>query len=145
MTEVQKPMGIVARILSLLNITEEGRINKFFGKQRSLLAKDIKNLNKNLDTLKGQELEDLEELNEQLEDAEVRVEEAYTSVAIKDIATNEAASKFAIVYWENIEKAESEVSRIKEQIEKTKERYAERRKDIQEQIAERERRLSKIQ
>ncbi|HEY8362838.1 MAG TPA: hypothetical protein VIK77_08140 [Tissierellaceae bacterium] len=145
MTEVKKPMGIVAKILSLLNITEEGRIDKFFGKQRSLLTKDIKNLNKNLDTLKNQEVDDLEELNEQLEDAEVRVEEAYTSVAIKDIATNEAASKFAIVYWENIEKAESEVSRIKEQIEKTKERYAERRKDIQEQIAERERRLSKIQ
>lgn len=137
-------LSIVQKVLALLNITEEGKIENFFMKQRNILNKDIKNLNKNLDTIKDQYEEELEDLNEKLQDAETVVEEAYTSIKSEDIATNESANQFADVYWGRIENAESTVSFIKQQIKIVKENYDERTKSVKEQIIERQRRLEKI-
>lgn len=141
---MEKKLNIVAKVLALLNITEEGRIENFFMKQRKSLEKDIKNLNKNLDTTRDQLQDELEELNDKLEDANQRVEEAYTSVKIEDIDTNEKASHFADVYWDRIERAEKEVSRIEKQIEALTKSKNEDIESIEKEIAERQRRLEMI-
>ena len=139
-----KKLTIVERVLALLNITEEGKINNFFMKQRNILNKDIKNLNKNLDTLKDQHEERLEELNEKLQDAEVVVEESYTSIKVEDIATNEAANHFSDAYWSRIEQAEYQVSKLKAEIKYIKEAHEKSVEAVKEQITERKRRLEKI-
>lgn len=139
-----KKLTIVERVLALLNITEEGKINNFFMKQRNILNKDIKNLNKNLDTLKDSHEERLEELNEKLQDAEVVVEESYTSIKVEDIATNEAANHFSDAYWRRIEQAEYQVFRLKAEIKNTKEAHEKSVEAVKEQITERKRRLEKI-
>lgn len=137
-------LSIVAKVLALLNITEEGKIENFFMKQRKSLEKDIKNLNKNLDTLKDQHQDAIEDLNEKLEDARVRVTEAYTSIKVEDIDTNEKANQFADLYWDRIERAESEVEKLEKQKEQAEKVQQDLIENIQKEIAERQRRLDMI-
>lgn len=137
-------LNIVQKVLALLNITEEGKIENFFMKQRKSLEKDIKNLNKNLDTIKDQHQDAIDELNEKIEDAKVRVNEAYTSIKVEDIDTNEKANNFADVYWGRIEIAEGEVERLEKQKEESKKSNTELIEDIQKEIKERQRRLDMI-
>ncbi len=143
-TNNNKSMSIVERVLAFLNITEEGKVNNFFMKLRKNLERDIKNLKKNLDTVTDNYNEKLDQLEENKQDAEVRVEEAYIGVTAEDISTNENASDFMDTYWERIERQETILARINANIESTKEEMETETKSIKEQIAERERKLSKI-
>ena len=68
-------LSITDRVLAFLKINDEGRINAFYLKQQSILNKDVKNLTKNLETLKDNYENDFEELNEKLEDAKQEVED----------------------------------------------------------------------
>lgn len=140
----KKQLTIVQKILALLNITEEGKIENFFMKQKKALDRDIKNLTKNLDTIKDQHQDELEQLNEKLEDAKTRVEEAYTSVKVEDIDTNEKASNFSEHYWDRIENAEYVVKSIEKEIESITKQKEKTIESIQLEIAERERRLKMI-
>lgn len=137
-------LNIVQKVLALLNITEEGKIENFFMKQRKSLEKDIKNLNKNLDTLEDQHKDAIDELNEKIEDARVRVNEAYTSIKVENIDTNEKANEFADLYWNRIEIAESEVERLEKLKEESKKSNTELIENIQKEIKERQRRLDMI-
>jgi DNA repair exonuclease SbcCD ATPase subunit len=137
-------LTITERVLAFLNITDEGRINNFFLKQQSQLNKDIKNLNKNLDTLNDQYDERVEELEEKLDDARIRVEEAYQGVTPEDVATNEKAAGFADKYWDAIERAEEIVADLEISLQIANEKHTASIESVQKQIAERQRRLSKL-
>ena len=136
--------GIVAKILALLNLGEEGKIENFFVKQRKALEKDIKNLNKNLDTYEDQKAEALEELNEKLEDAKTKVEDAYTSVTVENVATNEAANSFADTYWYYVANAEAAVEKLETSIKTETEEYDKLLESTKTQIAKKQARLNKI-
>ena len=137
-------LTITERVLAFLNITDEGRINNFFLKQQSQLNKDIKNLNKNLDILNDQFDERVEELDEKLDDARIRVEEAYQAVTPEDVATNEKAAGFADKYWDAIERAEEIVADLERSLDVASEKHTASIESVQKQIAERQRRLSKL-
>lgn len=134
-------LSIVKRVLAALNLTEEGKVENFFVKQISVLTKDIKNLGKNIDTVKDQKAEALEELAEKLEDAKVRVEEAYAGVTVENVASNETATRFAETYWRTVSKAEEEVVAIEASIKRTTESYDEQLKGLDAQVAKRQARL----
>ncbi len=136
--------GIVAKVLAWLNITEEGKIVNFFERLRNDLIKEIKKLKRNLEVTKDEYNDKLEVLQEQKQDAEARVDEAYMNVTVENINTNEKASSFVNDYWNNIERAESALDDINSRIKETEEYKEDTIKSIQEQIAERERRLNKI-
>ena len=136
--------GIVAKVLAILNLTDEGRVENFFMKQRSLLEKDIKNLKKNLDTLTDDQVDAYEELQEKLDDARGTVEEAYASITIDNVKDKATANAFADVYWDRVTAAESVVKRLEKQIEAVGERFVKDEEEILNQIAERERRLANI-
>ncbi len=136
--------GIVAKVLAWLNITEEGKIVNFFERLRNDLIKEIKKLKRNLEVTKDEYNDKLEVLQEQKQDAEARVDEAYMNVTVENINTNEKASSFVNDYWNNIERAESALDDINSRIKETEKYKEDTIKSIQEQIAERERRLNKI-
>lgn len=136
--------GIVAKILALLNLGEEGKIENFFEKQRKALQKDIKNLGKNLDTYEDQKAEALEELNEKLEDAKVKVEEAYTSVTVENVSTNERANSFQDYYWDAVTRAENVVARLEAEIKTETEKYDKLIASVKDQTAKKQARLDKI-
>lgn len=135
---------ITKKVLAKLNLTEEGRIDNFFEKIEKMYKRDIKNLNKNLDTIQDVHNDKIEELEEKLADANERLEEAYTSVTIEDIDTNEKQNNFIEIYEGRIEKAMAEVRSIENQIKAENESFEAKVKDYEEQIAERQARLSKI-
>jgi peptidoglycan hydrolase CwlO-like protein len=137
-------LSITERVLAFLKLTDDARINAFYLKQQAQLNKDIKNLNKNLSTLKEQYDETIEDINEKLEDAKIRVEEAYEGVKPEDVATNEKASSFADVYWNTIEEAEGVVTDLEHELQSALEDYEDDKKEIEEQIAERQKRLAKL-
>ncbi len=137
-------LTITQRVLAFLKLDDEGRINSFYLKQQAQLNKDIKNLNKNLGTLEDQHQENVETLQEKLDDAEVRVTEAYEGVTPNDVANNEKASDFSEVYWRRVESAEEVVANLIKSIENEKEAYAKRVESVKAQITERTRRLSKL-
>lgn len=136
--------NIVDVILAKLNITERGKIENFFMKQRSELNKEIRDLTKNKKTLIDDHQDAVEDLNEKLADAQVEVEEAYSTVTVEDISSNEKAKAFANNYWDNIEVAEQRVEGIKDQILDAEEDFNDEIKEIDAQIDERQRRLNKI-
>lgn len=136
--------GIVAKVLAWLNITEEGKIVNFFERLRNDLTKEIKKLKRNLEVTRDEYNDKLEVLQEQKQDAEARVDEAYMNVTVENINTNEKASDFTNIYWSNVEYAEKQLEIINSKIEKEKQNRDEAIKGINDQIAERERRLSKI-
>jgi len=134
----QELLNITKRVKALLNISDEGKINHFYLKQRSQLQKDIKYLKKNLGIMKDQHEDELEKLEEQLEDAQVRVVEAYNGVRVEDVDTNEKAAIFAEKFWATVSTAEENVKSIKDKIEKEKERYNAEVESAKKQIEERE-------
>lgn len=134
-------LSIVKRVLAALNLTEEGKVENFFNKQITALTKDIKNLGKNIDTVKDQKAEALEELAEKLEDVKVRVEEAYAGVTVENVASNETATRFADIYWARVSTAEEAVVALEADIKNTTECYDEKLKNIEEQVAKRQARL----
>ena len=136
--------NIVDVILAKLNITERGKIENFFMKQRSELNKEIRDLTKNKKTLIDDHQDAVEDLNEKLADAQVEVEEAYSAVTVEDISSNEKAKAFANNYWDNIEVAEQRVESIKDQILDAEEDFNNEIEEIDAQIDERQRRLNKI-
>ena len=136
--------NIVDVILAKLNITERGKIENFFMKQRSELNKEIRDLTKNKKTLIDDHQDAVEDLNEKLADAQVEVEEAYSAVTVEDISSNEKAKAFANNYWDNIEVAEQRVEGIKDQIQDAEEDFKDEIEEIDAQIDERQRRLNKI-
>jgi len=137
-------LTITERVLAFLKLTDDARINAFYLKQQAQLNKDIKNLNKNLSTLKDQYDETVEDINEKLQDAKVRVEETYEGVKPENVATNEKASQFAHTYWFNVEIAEQAVSELESELEDAIEAYEDDKKEIEEEIVERQRRLAKL-
>jgi DNA repair exonuclease SbcCD ATPase subunit len=137
-------LTITERVLAFLNITDAGKINNFYLKQQSQLNKDIKNLNKNLDTLNDQYDERVEELEEKLDDARIRVEEAYQGVTPEDVATNEKAASFADKYWDAIERAEEVVADLEISLQIANEKHTASIDSVNKQIAERQRRLSRL-
>lgn len=137
-------LSIVARVLAFLNLTEEGKVENFFGKQRKALEKDIKNLNKNLDTYEDQKTEALEELAEKLEDAKTKVEDAYIGIKPENVATNEAAASFADTYWGAVTRAEKTVERLEDDVLETTKDFNTQLESVKTQIAKKQERLDKI-
>lgn len=136
--------GIVDIVLAKLNITERGKIENFFMKQRSELNKEIRDLTKNKKTLIDDHQDELEDLDEKLADALVEINEAYSAVTIENISSNEKAKAFSDTYWANIEEAEQRVESIKDLITDSKEDFQDEIEEIDAQIDERQRRLNKI-
>ena len=136
--------GIVDIVLAKLNITERGKIENFFMKQRNELSKEIRDLNKNRKTLTDDYADALEDFNEQLVDAKVEVDEAYSSVTVENVSSNGSAKSFADKYWDNIEICEQKVEGIKEATQVATDNFNINLAEIDAQIVERERRLFRI-
>lgn len=136
--------SLLAKVLAILNLTDEGRIDNFFSKQTDVLVREKRDLNTNKSTLINQRDQKLEDLNEQLEDAQNDVDSAYAAVKPENVATNDAAKKFAVEYWDNIESAEEKVANIQKQIKSLTESYAEQISDLDAQLVERDRRIARL-
>lgn len=144
--ETQKVAGlaIVARIMKVLKLDEEGKIGKFFTKEIKKFETAIRHLNNNISALKNVYQAAVDKLNEKLEDAREAVENAYDAVTTEDLATNDAMSNFSDRYWAKVTRAEDAVNALVKQAEKDAEAHEKALKEIQDQITKYETRIAKL-
>ncbi len=144
MAKVSTPAGIVAKIMAALKLGEEGKIGSFFNKLESDFNREIKAIKHNISGLEFEHEQRLEKLNEQLEDAEKAVEDAWMNVTADKVGTNAAQDSFKHYYLAAITMAEAKVEQIKTNIKDAKGEYKERIEDLNNQIAKYEARLARI-
>lgn len=137
-------LNIVQKVLAILNLSEEGKVENFFMKQRKFLEKNIKNLNKNLETITDKYQESFAEASEKLEDAKERLDEAYTSVKVENVSNHETANQFAETYWETITKAEKNVAELEKIQANLTELFERDASEIKEQLVKYQIRLDRI-
>lgn len=140
-----KGLGIVAKIMKVLKLDEEGKVGKFFAKEVKKCVTAIRDLKNNLVAQANVFASDLEKLNDRLEDAKDNVEAAYQAVTIDNVANNETMDRFADSYWSKVTSAEDRVTRIEKEIESAGKVNEASTKEINEQIEKYQTRIDRIQ
>jgi hypothetical protein len=102
------------KILSILKLDEAGKIESFLEKQVKMLQKSIITNTKNLEKFVAEIRDNIETLDEQIEDAEQALEDAYAKVTLKDVETNDAMNNFSDIYWDNIDNCQQTIKKLEE-------------------------------
>jgi predicted nucleic acid-binding Zn-ribbon protein len=136
--------GIVARIMRILKLDDAGKVQSFFDREKKKLSRDITTLNKNIENVKFNSERTLDEYREQLEDAEVALENAYAGVTLADIENNAKQEEFSFKYWDAIDRTTAKVESIKQRIKDETEKTEKAVESFEKQIAELNFRISKI-
>lgn len=142
--ESKSEYALVRAIVNFFKLGEEGKIESFFEKQRKVMKREIAKVETALSVRKLAHDNLVEDLNERLEDAVEAVATAYSAVDPEKVASNALQATFGPEYWRTIELAEANVKTLTEDIESKTESYDEEVKKLNEQIAERKRRMVKI-
>jgi hypothetical protein len=131
-------------VCSFLKLGNGGKVDSFLNRVIKTLKKEIVLLKKNLDTLKFNYEQSLEELNDKLDDAKENLEAAFVEINVDRIATNESQKDYEEVYLSNIDNKASVVASIEKTIEKAKDSFTADSLEIEEDIKSRENRISII-
>ena len=150
MSQAQTPapstskFSIVRAISALLKLGDDGKLDSFLARVVKTLKKEVAILKKNLDTMKFNHEQNLEELNDKLQDAQEALADSYLQIDVARIGTNEAQTSYVDVYLENIDNKAAAVKLVEDKIAKAKEKYAEDAKAVQEQVDSLEKRIKTI-
>ena len=147
MSEEVKPSlkkVVVAKVMSILKLDDDGRLDRFYDKQIKIFKDFIKNIKNNSGTLEVKFDQDCDKLNDDIQDAKEALDDAYAAIKPEDVANNESMKAFGLVYWENIEEKERVVKALEEKLEKVKKLYEEGVKERSEKMAMYEARIAKI-
>lgn len=149
MSEEKKEGGllfeITKRINKLLNLDDQSLLQKFFVNAVKDLEQDVENLNENKKLYESQHRKALREINNQIEDAEIDIENAENGVTIDDISNkNVKQREFAKIYFARIEKAEEVLDGLTKVKENLLDEYTRETEAIDLQIQIKQRRISRI-
>jgi len=144
MTTKVEDFAIVKAIMKVLKLDDAGKISKFFSVQVKEAKRAITQLEANIKALIIQYDIDVDNINNQIEDAEQNVEQAYQNVKPEDVVNNQAIEEYSNKYWNAVKKAENKLKELKEESEYLKERHEEAVDEINEQIAKYQERIDKI-
>lgn len=136
--------SISRTVCTLLKLGNGGKLDSFLLRVIKTLKKEIVLLTKNLDTLKFNHEQTLDELNDKLADAEEFLQNSYFEINVDKIATNESQKAYEEVYLENIDRHQKVVKDILAKIESKKDSYATDVLDLEEEIASRQTRIDTI-
>lgn len=147
MSEEVKPnlkKVVVAKVMSILKLDDDGRLDRFYDKQIKIFKDFIKNIKNNSGTLEVKFDQDCDKLNDDIQDAKEALDDAYAAIKPEDVANNESMKAFGLVYWTNIEEKERVVTALEEKLEKVIKLYEEGVKERSKKIAMYEARIAKI-
>ena len=94
-----KELPIVKRVMILLELGDAGKIGSFYNKQKIKAEKAIRDLGRNKVTLENSHKDLLEDFNDQKEDLDEKLAEAYISVSPEDVKNHGAMLLFETTYW----------------------------------------------
>lgn len=136
--------SISRTVCTLLKLGNGGKLDSFLLRVIKTLKKEIILLTKNLDTLKFNHEQTLDELNDKLDDAQESLQNSYFEINVDKIATNESQKAYEEVYLENIDRHQAVVKNILTKIQETKDSYEVNVLDLEEEIASRQTRIDTI-
>jgi len=139
-----KGFGIVAAILRILKMDDEGKIGKFFAKEVKKFENAIRDLNNNIAAITNVYQSALETRNDAIEDAKEAVDNAYQAVTVEDVANNATMESFASRYWASVERANAVLDRLEKEATAAAEAHEKALKVITDQIAKYQARIDKI-
>lgn len=135
---------IVQRIIAFIKGGDESKIISFVEMIERHSKNEVKKLKMNLVRLEQDHKMSLEEIDDKIEDTELRVSEAYVNIDVEKIQTKESQKSYMGVYMRNISQEEDELKRLQETREKVIESYNDKKKSYNEQINKIEARVAKI-
>ena len=141
---VAPKLGIVAKIMKVLKLDEEGKVGKFFAKEIKKCETAIRDLKNNRSQYVNVYDSAAEKYQDRLDDANEQVESAYQAVTIEDIPNNESMETFASRYWAGVTRAEARVAAIEAEIKEAKEKHEKELKEVDEQISKYQNRIDRI-
>jgi DNA repair exonuclease SbcCD ATPase subunit len=142
--ENTKTSGIVAKIMTILNLGEEGKVGSFFNGLEKHYTSSITELEHNLQSLELRYASDSNKLQDSLTDAKEDLENAWLQVDVEKIQTREDQRNYIKVYNNNISRATAVVEGLEDDLEKLDKSHNTAIEDINNQITEYKARLAKI-
>ena len=136
--------ALVGKIMSILKLDDAGKLSKFFEGEVKSIKNGIKAIEMNKQTAALQHEMALSEIDNQIEDAEEALKDAYTAVTIDDINNNDAMKAFSPKYWGNIEAKEFKLQSLKDNRKAKVEAYDKILEDRNNKIAKQEARIAAI-
>ena len=136
--------ALVGKIMSILKLDDAGKLSKFFEGEVKSIKNGIKAIEMNKQTAALQHEMALSEIDNQIEDAEEALKDAYTAVTIDDINNNDAMKDFSPKYWGNIEAKEFRLQSLKDHRKAKVEAYDKALEDRNNKIAKQEARIAAI-
>jgi prefoldin subunit 5 len=135
---------IVNKIAAMLNLGDYGKVENFISKTVKTLEREVDTLERSKKNQEHNFSTSLATLKEELEDAQMPLDETYANVDPKDLATNEMQRSFMETYLSRIDIAEAKVVGIEKKIEDATEASAKIIEDLDKEIAVRNKRISML-
>ena len=132
------------KIMAKLKLDDSGKLHRFFKGEVKRFKDEIDTIETNKQVEEVKQKQALSSIDNDIEDAEEALEEAYTDVNIEEIGSNEAMKNFSNKFWRNIEAKEQRLKELKEYRERVIESYERLLKERNEKIAKRQERIKAI-
>lgn len=142
--EIVSEFSLVRKICSLLKLGDIGKLESFFNRVIKSLNKEIAANVKNIEVLKFNHTQALEELDDEIEDAQQSYEDSYLKVDVSKLNTNESQKEFQEVYLLEIANKAKIVEDLKKKKETLVRDHEAEIKEIEDTIALLKERVSKI-
>ena len=132
--KVEAKFSIVRKIIAAFKLGDAGKLDNFFMRIEKTLSREIESHQKNIDINKFNSKRTIDNLKDDLEDAQQREVEAYMAVTPEDVETNEKASRYVDTYLDGLKRAESDVKRIEDSIKDEEKELKAKNDDLNDQI-----------
>lgn len=137
-------MTLKEKILSILKLDDNGRIEKFFNCEIKKFNLYIKQLKSNIAQIELTYSSDVDTINNEIEDATARVQDCYEAVDIEKLKNNSDITKFSEEYWRNISLAETQLEHLNFKLDNINKKFKTDIDNINEQISKYQERISKL-
>ena len=136
--------SLTAKICELGKIGEQGRIDNFLSKIDRKLSKEISELEHNKKAVSLEYRHKIASIQEEIEDAENRVEEVTLNVNLDRLNSNSSINDYIEEYMSNVADAEEALENLKEKLTKAKDKQKEKTDAIDEEITSRKATLARL-
>lgn len=113
-------IGMIASIMALFNLKDEGKLVSFFQKVRKDLEREIAAHKHNWTSTEFTQRQKISDLEDELADAKEALENAYLEVPKEQIASKQAQTDYVEPYLENISAHQANVQKLSDKLKEAK-------------------------
>lgn len=133
-TIVESIYALGRKVLAKFNLTDAGKVDNFISKIVKSFKSEVKSIETNLKIKEVNYETSVDSLKEKIEDAEQAVIEAELCMPLGELQTNAEQNSYLTIYLDGIEKAESKLKTLKNQLSDLETSYKADVDDLNKQI-----------